>query len=369
MENFFEFYAVGQGLFYGGCIDFCGKPFRIVYDCGSSDGLNGLLPALNRYARYNGTEPIDLLVLSHFHFDHFCGIPALLKNRGAKLIVMPYCTPFDRLVLASEIENSRLSSDEKDLLRPWCSDPLSLLGEYAENIAVMMNPEDFDEEWEDRPRDGDFYQGNFINLESFNRQRKYVYLMQSSVRLSQPVWEFMVHRPKLDPKKKKLREAAVSAALQQKSPEEILGDKNELKKFSRLLKAACKQDENLDSVLLYHAPIKKGMRASEAECPCPPYCKTMRTGTLLTGDADLANEWAALSSGLRDDKDNIGIFQVPHHGAASGFTDYRFDVCAVSYGVKNHYGHPKPATLKEINAHGCELRFVNENNNYFYRIY
>ncbi len=98
-------YPVGQGLFqslnylpnfrHGSC-----RPFHMVYDCGTSRGYwrHGER-AVTSFITYDlRDEPyLDLLVISHLHWDHVSLLPTLLSRVSARKVVLPYLTPCERL--------------------------------------------------------------------------------------------------------------------------------------------------------------------------------------------------------------------------------------------------------------------------------
>lgn len=94
----FALWPVGQGLFSQLDIWVGGTSHRIVYDCGTfcshaQMGTSALLPAANR--------GVDLLVVSHFHWDHISRIPQLLSCAGSiREVWIPYLSPEQRALCA-----------------------------------------------------------------------------------------------------------------------------------------------------------------------------------------------------------------------------------------------------------------------------
>src|ERR1700694_100164 len=66
-------YALGSGGRYNTCFHVTGERVNFLIDCGASS-----LPALKRLdiAR----DGIDLILITHFHGDHFAGLPFLLLD-------------------------------------------------------------------------------------------------------------------------------------------------------------------------------------------------------------------------------------------------------------------------------------------------
>ncbi len=101
-------YPVGQGLFTSlsytptvGGSRRCGR-FKMIYDCGS--GRSGRIPkslkrSIDELLKHDlgAFNSVDVLVLSHFHWDHVSGLPILLSQVEVEEVLMPYFTPCERL--------------------------------------------------------------------------------------------------------------------------------------------------------------------------------------------------------------------------------------------------------------------------------
>ncbi len=65
--------ALGSGGRYNTCFHVSGARVNFLIDCGASS-----LPALKRFAI--ARDDIDLILITHFHGDHFAGLPFLLLD-------------------------------------------------------------------------------------------------------------------------------------------------------------------------------------------------------------------------------------------------------------------------------------------------
>src|SRR6202142_3191729 len=65
--------ALGSGGRYNTCFHVTGESVNFPIDCGASS-----LPALKRLGI--AREEIDLVLITHFHGDHFAGLPFLLLD-------------------------------------------------------------------------------------------------------------------------------------------------------------------------------------------------------------------------------------------------------------------------------------------------
>lgn len=88
----------GQGLFTQCDVKVGEKLFRIVYDCGE---IHRKLKQAEPYLESLGGKKLDLLVISHFDWDHISFIPRLLDiTEGADRAWIPYVAPKLRILFA-----------------------------------------------------------------------------------------------------------------------------------------------------------------------------------------------------------------------------------------------------------------------------
>ena len=90
-----RFHPVGQGAFYTERHLFAGKQYTIVYDCGSQNRKIKPKFCEKRLkkrieATFYKKQEIDVLFISHLHYDHINGIEFLKKHCEIKRVVMPY---------------------------------------------------------------------------------------------------------------------------------------------------------------------------------------------------------------------------------------------------------------------------------------
>ncbi|MCL2324471.1 MAG: MBL fold metallo-hydrolase, partial [Actinomycetia bacterium] len=83
------------------------------------------------------------------------------------------------------------------------------------------------------------------------------------------------------------------------------------------------------------------------------------TDTLLTsGDAEAPTVSAAITAAHIT---QVDVLKAPHHGSAISLSDALLDrlrpaLVVISCGLKNPYGHPKPATLDFLQKHGIPFK-------------
>lgn len=125
-----KFHAVGQGLFYSSSLSIGDNQANIVFDCGS-DKIKFINCEVAKYKKE--VKEIDLLILSHLHYDHVSGLNALLENTQVKTIVLPYLNKFERLLL--QISNGT----KADWYSSFLDNPYNWLSEKNNitNIVVI----------------------------------------------------------------------------------------------------------------------------------------------------------------------------------------------------------------------------------------
>lgn len=122
----YRYHAVGQGMFCSGRFTRSGRPdFRWVFDCGTEHGQRSLkrrehvkreIGALRDEPPVAaGAAHLDLVTLSHFDEDHLSGLLDLLSEFTVGTLLLPYVTPWDRLIVAL-VEGAEVGDDLLDFL-------------------------------------------------------------------------------------------------------------------------------------------------------------------------------------------------------------------------------------------------------------
>lgn len=103
----YHYHPVGQGLFCSGSFTRSSHdPFHWVYDCGTDGGSRSPKSAalvtteIDTLAAEVATDRLDLVTLSHFDEDHLSGMTALLRTFRVGTLLLPYLTPWERLIVA-----------------------------------------------------------------------------------------------------------------------------------------------------------------------------------------------------------------------------------------------------------------------------
>ena len=124
-----KFHPIGQGLFYSSSLYLNGNiSANVIFDCGSEDAK-----LIKKEIDKLGYYKIDVLIISHLHFDHISGLNYLLDNKKAeiKTIVLPYLFPEERILIQS------INYNKADWYNEFLSNPYSYLNE-KENVGRVI---------------------------------------------------------------------------------------------------------------------------------------------------------------------------------------------------------------------------------------
>lgn len=110
-------WPVGQGLFSEAELQRGQARWNLVYDCGTQGRM--LNTQTGPWAEGRRRYEIDLLVLSHFHWDHISGVPSLFENGvTVKRAWIPYVSPRQAVVnVAAAAAHGVLSGYEAEGMR------------------------------------------------------------------------------------------------------------------------------------------------------------------------------------------------------------------------------------------------------------
>jgi metal-dependent hydrolase (beta-lactamase superfamily II) len=158
-----KFHSVGQGLFYSSSLRLNNNlSANVVFDCGSENTelINKRIDEFNNYNKTN----INVLIISHLHYDHVSGLDHLLKSKKINTVILPYLSPEERLLL--EIYNN--------LKRPewyfeFLSNPYTYLSnnESIEKVIIINGDDKDSDEPQNLPDDLSRKDGNLINEGGF----------------------------------------------------------------------------------------------------------------------------------------------------------------------------------------------------------
>jgi len=407
IESSFKFHPVGFGLFTSGKIE----SFRFVYDCGSRSKtkVNNCIEL-----EYPKEEKInlDLLSISHFHFDHISGLKKLLDSVvKIDTIILPYYTPTERLlyILSLNDNSGEFTPDgwEFDFLK----DPTGyLISNFNEKIGKIIlikgGSNQFDSDTKlkdnlDKDIQEDEYKNleiNFEELEDSNdvqeiqeiegiESSKVFVKKYGSVNLyssnKTPIWQFVFYYPPFSQKAilyfNQILAKVGLKSINTKSDLKAIVDKVSFNKIATKTKMHG-NDINNTSLILYHSPINKrnmSIYRLQVSMNESPNCYFRRYGPIngcpakgffYSGDIDLKTYSVDIDAYFNILLDNICVFQIPHHGSIGNWKptiSYRNKgaLHVVSSKLSNNkLLHPNPKVLHSIVANNGLILWCNETN-------
>ncbi|KUJ63867.1 hypothetical protein AR687_01380 [Flavobacteriaceae bacterium CRH] len=361
----FRFRAVGQGAFYTAIFKHQnGKQFSFVYDCGTHSSRQYINQEINNFVTETSNEKIDILFISHFHDDHINKISDLLNQTGgAKQAILPYLTP-DELLLAY-IEVSLSGGDPETLA--FIRDPTAFLVERKVEHIIYIHPDDEQDSEENNepirtdpdPESNDF---QFVIL---NQLKKSTNITDTNIAVSHyydsgefsitGLWKFKFFNKSRTPAVINAFIQSVKALLDtptfnfndlsiylENNPTTFETGFNNI--YSNNFGA--RQLINDTSLVIHHGPLRQIKRNSLNH---RRWLLNRCSGTLLTGDIifnkDCLDE-IILKWGSHRYTIDVGIFQIPHHGANNYLSD-NITTCypqvqwwVINFGLGNTHKHP-----------------------------
>jgi len=401
-------HAVGQGGFHSCMIRFAGSRFRYVYDCGSTNpaARDRELDAFD--ASFQDDEPLDLLLLSHLDDDHVNGVDRLLARRDARVVVIPYLQPWERLALIMEAcERGTLTESHFDLIES----PVRWFLRRGTNLVVVVLPtighEDGDpprvrldppegfHPWrpqEPKEMDRDVLKPVGWGPLSEQQRDDYPELKRLEQGLGvlqpgEPVWLcsdrsllavwMLIPFTHPEPERLKSFQSLIKRELRLplptgKDPERyvrrirtILKDKQRRAELARAY-GVIRADRNLTSMSLYSGPAHGLMPVGDGTLMQRRLFRhhslhhSRRSGWLGTGDAVLtrANRARAFEHFFEPVLSEVGTFMLPHHGSSHNFAGYLLRehlngvLWIAAYGKRNTYGHPDRSLIHALKRRG-----------------
>ncbi|WP_197728587.1 MULTISPECIES: hypothetical protein [Rhizobium] len=377
-----DWWPVGQGLFSSGAILAENGPrFNWIYDCGTSSKDKVLADAIascHSSRSSFGFSRIDLAILSHFDHDHISGFSRLVQTSRIRMVLLPYLTPLQRLVMALQ---QGVSAD--DALFGFYVDPVGYLrslagGDIGEIVFVLPSGPDDDvppppiepapdlegpEEppikfEEDTPPEG--AQGELFDGQANANVR---YLKRGGA-ISVPFdWEFLPYNdPSMLPKVTKTFQSGASRLVQDilSVPTTRRATLAKLKKLYDTRFGKSSKNRNIISLFVYSGPIDQSaiLLWHTSNRPLGLLAGSTRFAQMYTGDGTLGagKQFAVFEKhywpGSRLAR--AGILQVMHHGAEgnwhAGLASLLSPEASIFSSDPSHkgYGHPHAAVLRDF---------------------
>lgn len=369
------FWNAGEGLFHSGLVRAKNAGFRYVFDCGSRPKRfvdAAVRDALSR-PEWQSAHPIDLLVLSHLHYDHMSGIPGFVQGRRVRVVIMPYLSLLERLVLAVMTRPNAphrrfLAAPATFARREWGAERVIMITKEDEGTGELVLPEPVPNEPEidvklgkteppaDASGDGD------------------AEFRTTSGRIAFDMWVFAFFLRAISAERLAGFQGAVDKLLggiDQEALREAIVDGKKLSALTSVYKPLA-SDFNETSLVMYSGtmpgtgrPFEVGALGSGTSGSDLHFhaFNERGGGTLLTGDLSLPGVEVHLTSKFAPFADRMNVLQASHHGADASWSlevFRRFGPAVVIPSRINHRYHPSRRVLAEIFAEGGLAVWANE---------
>ena len=399
MYNVFCFWPVGHGLFYTGTLlKDTAKPLNFVYDCGTmynpGKGFHLLGGCIDKYvADILRGRPIDFAVISHLHYDHYCGVVELFKKSKIEKLYIPYICDdayiIKLLLFCESVFGNNIDDENKDTLEE------NDVKDLFDLICALYNV-DID----DNNKYKDLVKATELIQIWADKTEEYIYKKDENPILEESYWKFDFFGKSIDENKlnafreevKKIfgGDLDFAAYFTDKSKREITDKFNALKE---LYKKNLREEMNRTSIIMVHQPIipmdkvyYTGKPHGVNERNDEPYTDSKKlyceikdceesglgailynydlcgeiitkdienlkgTVSVLTGDAVFDDEMLGQLKSLKNTEDNFWVFQIPHHGSDNNWLNVK-TVCSDLYGATcrdNDCKHPGKQVIHDM---------------------
>ena len=309
-------HPVGQGAFYSETFfDMNDRVvFAAVYDCGGKKG------PLQLEIRDLGNRCIDILFISHFHYDHIGGIPALMERNHPRMVIFPGVSPATFAI--DVIYNS--------LKKPNGNSIDIMLTYFLPNLVEGNN------------------QNGFIPIH--NGEKK----SYSQTDIS---WEYdVMYFETAEPEHEFLIELLKTLGL----PEDDFNNFHSAEYYRKLAQRV----RSRDIVNIVKGIMEDGFEGNHNSYSLQVYShqlgveQSLCFDCLYMGDIKISNWYQGQIKAI-----NPHYLQIPHHGSSHNYASVFLDnnrTVFISVGDQNPYHHPGMTELN-LYVHSCkDVRLVTE---------
>ena len=370
----FTYHSVGQGLFFEGRFQSGRKEISLVYDCGTEKSYKPYLKhAISQFK--STTNHIDILVVSHFDFDHISGMHNLLKECTVSQIILPYLT--DEEILIYLLSQPSLPTQDEQWYIEFLRNPHIVLAdefESIEKITFIVN--EFDKSvWLNLL---DISSEDFESNQIVRNYRNIEIKIQKSVEdyIVSPNLSLKFYNYPISPQKKVAFMNKVESEMKRHGDNNIhslahrvLSDLAEATAFKKSYSYLNKSNHNNVSLLMvYDFKMIKGnclnlaIRKEQLDIfETQPHTYNLEASRFIhffTGDISFKyiRKHLQIYEHYKDLLPSVDAIQVPHHGSKHNWNDDllsrvpRKAFFIVSSGLGNSYRHPHTEVTKKIEA-------------------
>lgn len=375
-------HPVGQGGFYTETLKGQnGEEVNVVYDCGG-DSQKFMKDYLD--SCFSKRQTINMVFVSHFHYDHINGLLHLLNNSDVKYLIIPQLTP--DVLLEALLYNYQSNGSFNNRINQLLS---SLYGKetYGDNGTKIIqilpyNNDNNDgvivEEFPDNDQPWHSLVSSYNGKEESIRKE-----MPSGTVFSFGKWLYIPYNPHVPEKNTK------EGSFYDYFKEELNGGKDiDITKLNSIVKGRLKdcvslytdyfesgKNHNAYSMTLFSGMRNPSGRLIMSNSHFNHYCchyyhchlYHRNPNYLYTGDFEPKNKYGdnfqlmkRFYGSLWDTVDEI---QVPHHGSRNNFSKDLYNEKHVGYisaGVKNRFNHPNKDTILNIMDCRCIPQIVSD---------
>ena len=413
------FFNVGQGLFHYGSIASGADRANYIYDCGASRRSRLLNTCIDECVEMiPGNEKVlDVLILSHFHWDHISGLRRLLSRlTRIKKVIMPYFTPAERaFFMATTMDDVDYLENPSRWYPSFLRGPVTYLLSTGkiESINLLVgsgvgeNDSDYGKE-----KYHDSHQSHIKDIKNLPPQlreqllkfetsvqgrhawdvdERTTFLKADGILRLNSYWHFRFFSwcPSMDKLADLHRRFMAIKGSQEMIT--ILRDDVALRAIRSAYQGVFGIEYMNDSSLTMFAGIRVSDLVKEAlrlEYCCSQEISTLHrmeraihhpdlAGILFTGDFPLSDRdmWRRFinTMGLAEGRNDVVVYQVPHHGSRQNWSREQSGVSTqpifvISASKNNSYGHPDASVLHSIAAAGRQTVWVNQQNRLSYEL-
>ena len=376
-----RFHPIGQGCFYTGELFSQNAKYRFVYDCGSNSIHTYIDRAIVNFRRRLGDDPINLLIVSHYDYDHVNKIRSLITGKHVKRLIIPYVETIERLLIYTKADHG--GEDYRTFLNnplkyfadddTFNIDEIIVIGASEDKQIfepyVPIEPTDPKTDRKIEFNDAVFGKSSSVPSSSFfgslgveHSPIIRYYQIPFQVLLT-PFWEFRFY---LKERSNQLLIDSFNQALNTTKIELNIGSyedmfRDDVRTRLRQLYENKFRDLNSTSLVVYSGPIGDVMNSLIYFSPYFGrgfnYPMIYPKGTLLTGDINLNqdSDLNDITNYFRNYLPKTSIFQVPHHGSQKNWNfnhpnnlDY-FSFYIINHGIGRKH-HPSVKVVSDIDT-------------------